>query len=50
MQNSGIDVKDVDGLEDLLKSSPKIVEPVQKLKSSQERRKYFIDNFQMVVS
>ena len=50
LQNSGIDVKDVDGLEDLLKSSPKIVEPVQKLKSSQERRKYFIDNFQMVVS
>lgn len=50
LQNSGIDVKDVDGLEDLLKSSPKIVEAVQKLKSSQERRKYFIDNFQMVVS
>ncbi len=50
LQNSGINVRDIDGLEDVLQSPPNTVEAMKQLKTSAERNKYLRNNLRMVVS
>lgn len=50
LENSGMNVRDIDGLEDVLQSPPSTLEAMKQLKTPAERNKYLKNKLHMVVS
>lgn len=50
LEKNGMNVREIDGLEDVLESPPSTVEGIKQLKTPAQRNKYFKNKLHMVVS